>query len=173
MRPSKLLVIVYTTQWQPVFIFIISNLTFSMQWSLLPGWTKLSIPSTSFTPTARREPPSVGLNLLADPDTFFCVPFQQIPSIHNSWRTGHTRWGATSPVNNKVSDQGKVPTPKGDTVVSQAPSRQSSARKISGIRSYFSRINTPRRISSQILVMRCLHFLACPNSKFPAYGKEH
>jgi len=68
------------------FIFIISNLSFSMQWSLLPDWKKLSISSNFCTPTVRREPPSV--NVLADPGTpQICAPFQQIPSLHNSWRT--------------------------------------------------------------------------------------
>jgi len=83
-------------------------------WSLLPGQKKLSIPSTSRTPTARREPPSI--NLLAGPDTPpFCSPFQQIPSLHNSWRTGHTRRGTTSPVK-KVSDLRKIATLKGKSI---------------------------------------------------------
>ena len=55
------------TQWQPVFICIISDLTFSMQWSLLPGWKTLSIPLNFRTPTARRVPPSI--NLLVGPGT--------------------------------------------------------------------------------------------------------
>jgi len=86
-----------------------------MQWSLLPGLNKLSIPSTSRTPTARGEPPSA--NLLAGPDTPpVCVPFQQIPSLYNSWRTAHTRPGTTSLVNKEVSDLQKVPTPKWDSI---------------------------------------------------------
>ena len=47
-------------------------------------------------------------------------------------------------------------------IAALAPLRQSSARKISGIKFYFSKVNTPRRISSQILVMRFLHFLHAP-----------
>jgi len=151
----------------PVIIFIISNLTFSMQCSLLLGWKKLSIPSASRTPTARREPSSI--NVLARPDTPpVCGTFQQIPLLHNSWRTGNTRKGTTSLVNKEVSDLRRVSTQR--VIVSLALSCEMRASKISGIRSCFPRVNTPRRISSIILVLRFLHFL---HTHFKISGEEH
>ena len=144
-----------TTQWQPVFIFIISNLTFSIQSSLLPRWKKLSIPLTFPTPTAKREPPP--LNLLAGPDIPpICAPFQQIPSLHNSWRMGHTRRGTTSPSTRGCPIYGRSQHLR--EIVSLAPSRQSSSRKTSGISFYFRRVNTPRRIRSQIWLCGFLLF---------------
>jgi len=80
---------------------------------IFTAWLEEAVNSIDFSHSNRKrgEPPSV--NLLAGPDTPpVCVPFQQIPSLHNSWRTAHTRPGTTSLVNKEVSDLRKVPTPK-------------------------------------------------------------
>ena len=74
---------------------------------------------------------------------------------------------STRLVKKEVSELWKVPTHE---IVSLVPSRQKSlltpatpkARKIYGIRLYLPGVYTPRRISSQILVMRFLHFLHAP-----------
>jgi len=97
MRPSKLFIIVLCTrQWQPVFILIISNSTFLMQWSLLPGGKKLEIPSTSRTAAAWCGAPLK--NLLSGLQApLVCALFQHIPLLHSSCRTGHTRRGIASP----------------------------------------------------------------------------
>ena len=66
------------------------------------GGRKLSTPSTSRTPAARGGEQST--NLLAGLDApLNCAPSQQIPSPHNSWRTGHTRPAAASPPGSSIN----------------------------------------------------------------------
>jgi len=168
-RPTKFFIIVYVQHNSTCHYFYHLNIDIFDAMVFTACWKKLSIPSASRTPTARREPPSI--NVLAGPDTPpVCGPFQQIPSLHNSWRTGDTRQGTTSLVNKEVSDLWRVPTQR--VIVSLAPSRQRRARNISGIRFCFPRVNTSRRISSQILVLLFLHFLHASIQNFQHLEKS-
>ena len=128
---------------------------------------KLSIPSNSRTPAARRGAPR--MNLLACLDAPpLCTPSQQTPSSHNSWRTGHTRPGVASPGSPTRSfpTYGRSRHPR--ETASLAPSRHGGpsccpqvpeASKVPGSGSYLPGVFTPRRVGFQSLVLWFPHVL--------------
>jgi len=142
---------------------------------------KLSTPSTSRTPTVRREEQST--NLLAGLDApLACAPSRQIPSPRNSWRTGHTRPGAASPPGSSTSicpTYGRFQHLR--VTISLNPlgwkrlllpsddwSQESLRYWIPSSRSLYS---TPSRLSN--LGSAASSLPACANSKFQRSGEEH
>ena len=131
---------------------------------------KLSISSTSRTLATRRGKPST--NLLAGLDApLACAPSRQTPSPRNSWRRGHTGLGAASSPGCSRSccpTCGRFLHLKVTVSLNRfRPEELDEARKVSGIGFHHPGVYTPRRVGSQICVLRRLHFLHAPtqNSK--------
>ena len=136
---------------------------------------KLSTPSTSRTPAARRGEQST--NLLAGLDAPpACAPSRQIQSPRNWWRTRHTRLATASPPDLSTRS---CPTCGRfqHLMVTVSPNlsgwkvcccpQTPEAKKISGIGLHLPGVYTPRRVGSQMLVLRLPQFLHAPtqNSK--------
>jgi len=141
---------------------------------------KLSTPSTSRTPAARRGEPLT--NLLTGLDTPpACDPSRQFPSPRNWRRMGHTRLATASP---SGSSTRSCPTYGRfqhlrvtvslnfsgwkSLLLPQTP----EARKISGIGLHLPGVYTPHQVGIQILVPRLPQFLHAPTQNFKDLEKS-